>query len=226
MKITYLGQAGLLVEAASKAIIIDPYLSNSVEAIEPQNYRRKPIDERFLEIKPDVVICTHDHLDHTDPDTLAHYLGDGSHALVLAPFGAWKHIRSFAAPTNNCVMFNTGTAWSEGEIRFSAVKAEHSDREAIGVVIECEGKTLYVTGDTLYNEEVLASAPRAPYALFLPINGRGNNMNIADAERFAREIGARYTVPFHVGLFDEIDPSGFVCEGRVIPEIYREIIFE
>ena len=36
MKITYLGQAGLLIEAASKTIIIDPYLSNSVEAIEPQ----------------------------------------------------------------------------------------------------------------------------------------------------------------------------------------------
>lgn len=226
MKITYLGQAGLLIESEGKTIIVDPYLSNSVEAVEPANYRRRPIDGRFLEIVPDVVICTHDHLDHTDPDTLARYLGDGSRALVLAPFGAWKHIRSFAAPTNNCVMFNAGTRWSEGEILFRAVKAEHSDREAIGVVITVEGKDIYITGDTLYSEEVLAGAPRAPYALFLPINGRGNNMNIADAECFAKQIGARYTVPYHVGLFDEIDPRGFMCDGRVIPEIYREIIFE
>ena len=54
MKITYLGQAGFLFETEEIKIMLDPYLSNSVEKIEPHNKRRVPVDERFFEIKPDV----------------------------------------------------------------------------------------------------------------------------------------------------------------------------
>ena len=37
MKITWLGQAGLMFETDGKIIMIDPYLSDSVKEIEPQN---------------------------------------------------------------------------------------------------------------------------------------------------------------------------------------------
>ena len=37
MKITWLGQAGLLFETNGKTILIDPYLSDSVAQIEPHN---------------------------------------------------------------------------------------------------------------------------------------------------------------------------------------------
>ena len=48
MKITWLGQAGLLFETDGKVILLDPYLSDSVERIEPHNRRRVPVDPRFL----------------------------------------------------------------------------------------------------------------------------------------------------------------------------------
>ena len=72
MKITWLGQAGLLFETDGKKIVIDPYLSDNVKNFEPQNYRRVPVDEAFLQIKPDVLIITHNHLDHLDH-------GEGQH---------------------------------------------------------------------------------------------------------------------------------------------------
>ena len=56
MKITWLGQAGLLFETDGKKIVIDPYLSDNVKNFEPQNYRRVPVDEAFLQIKPDVLM--------------------------------------------------------------------------------------------------------------------------------------------------------------------------
>ena len=90
MKITWLGQAGLLFETEGKKILIDPYFSNSVAKIEPQNYRRIPIDERFLKIKPDVIVITHNHADHLDKETLCHYLTQESEVTVLAPNGAWQ----------------------------------------------------------------------------------------------------------------------------------------
>ncbi|MBP3605102.1 MAG: hypothetical protein J6J66_00745, partial [Clostridia bacterium] len=43
--------------------------------------------------------------------------------------------------------------------------------------------------------------------LFGPVNGVGNNMNPADAYRFAKRIGAKANVPIHIGMFDEIRPE-------------------
>ena len=67
MKCIWLGQAGFLFRKDGFKIMVDPYLSNSVERINPKNYRRVPVNESFFEIKPDVMIFTHNHLDHYDP---------------------------------------------------------------------------------------------------------------------------------------------------------------
>ena len=208
MQITFLGQAGLLFETNGKKILIDPYLSDSVEKINPLNYRRIPVDPRFLAIKPDVIVVTHNHLDHLDKETLSHYLFEDSEVLVLAPEGSWQALRAFGGHKNNYVLFNGGTTWSEDFAAFRAVRAEHSDPNAIGVILTIEGKNCYVTGDTLYSERVFESLPKMPIdMLFLPVNGVGNNMNRADARRFAQRVGAKINVPIHIGMFDEIRPE-------------------
>ena len=56
MKITWLGQAGLLFDNGKTKIMVDPYLSNSVEKVEPNNFRRIPVKEEFLNIEPDFMI--------------------------------------------------------------------------------------------------------------------------------------------------------------------------
>lgn len=222
MKITWLGQAGLLFETGGKKIIIDPYLSNSVAKVQPQNYRRQPIDERFLGIKPDVIVITHNHLDHLDKKTLCYYLGEDSAVTVLAPDGAWQEARTFGGLKNNYVLFNDGTTWTEDYAAFRAVKAEHSDKNAIGVIVQTEGKKYYVTGDTLYSERVFDRLPKGKIEmLFLPVNGKGNNMNAADAKRFANRIGAKHNVPIHIGMFDEMQPSTIGLPNQKTLTIYE-----
>ena len=224
MKAVWLGQAGILLTCGEKTVIIDPYLSDSVVKAEPKNFRRKPIDERFLSLSPDFLIFTHDHLDHYDPETAPVYFAKEKKMTVLSPSSVWQKARVHGGG-HNYVQFNRYSEWTDGDLRFYAVKAEHSDPYAIGVIIEeLSTKTkFYVTGDTLYNKEVLADIPDDIYAVFLPINGVGNNMNAEDASRFARAVGARKAVPIHFGMFDELDPRSFVCSGRVIPTIYEEI---
>ena len=78
MKITWLGQAGLLMETEHCRVMVAPYLSSGVEKINPKNYRRVPVDPAFLACQPDILLLTHDHLDHLDPETLAHYLSKDS----------------------------------------------------------------------------------------------------------------------------------------------------
>lgn len=223
MKLTWLGQAGLLIETCGKYILIDPYLSDSVAEIEPRNRRRVPVDERFLALKPDMIVLTHSHLDHTDPETLRHYLTGESTVTVLAPYNAWQTARQIGGYGNNYVMFNRKTRWTEGEIVFRAVHAEHSDREAVGVLITAEGKTLYVTGDTLYHEQIFEDLGEERIdCIFLPVNGKGNNMNMQDAADFCRRIGAP-AVPMHCGLFDDLSLADFPYEKKIVPRFFEEI---
>lgn len=224
MKITWLGQAGLLFEINGKKILIDPYLSNSVAKTQPENHRRTPVDERFLQIRPAAIVITHAHGDHLDKETLAHYLTEDSEVLVLAPRGSWQELRKFGGAGNNYIYFNDGTTWTEDYASFRAVKAEHSDEFAIGVIVSAEGKNYYITGDTLYSEKVLQSLPKLPIdTVFLPVNGKGNNMNFTDAAAFAKAVGAKYAVPLHVGTFDSLSANDLQLENKIIPELYREI---
>lgn len=224
MKITFIGQAGLLLEQNGFKIMIDPYLSDSVEKINPKNYRRKPVDNSLFEIVPDVMIFTHDHLDHYDKETAERFINGESSVTVLAPKSVWDKVRTLGG-NNNFILFNRHTTWTEHGIRFTAVKAEHSDISPIGVIIDDGERKYYITGDTLYNEDIFEDIPSDIYALFLPINGVGNNMNMTDAARFAERIGAKWVVPVHTGMFDELDPYEFECENKTIPEIYKEIVF-
>lgn len=225
MKITWMGQAGLLFEVGEKKIIIDPYLSNSVAKIQPQNFRRQPVDERFLKIRPDIIVLTHNHADHTDKETLKHYLGEDTSVVVLASYNAWKEVRQFGGVNNNYVMFNCGTVWTEGDITFEAIPAEHSDDFAIGVILNIDKKHYYITGDTLYNHKIFESLPNDIEAVFLPINGKGNNMNFSDAKRFVERINAKYCIPMHIGMFDDIKAEEWQVENKRIPKLYQSIKF-
>lgn len=223
MEITWLGQAGLMFESGGKILLVDPYLSDSVARSCPQNHRRVGVDARFLRVKPDYILLTHDHADHTDEGTLSHYLSEETNVTVLASGNAWRHVRTFGGK-NNYVLFNEGTTWTEKDFVFTAVCAEHSDDHAVGAVIAAEGRNYYVTGDTLYSERVFESLPKKNiYAVFLPINGAGNNMNCADAKKFAARTHAKYAVPLHFGLFDDVSPDSFDAKNRVVPHIYEKI---
>lgn len=225
MKITWLGQAGLLFEGAGLTVMIDPYLSDSVGKKSPALSRRVPVEERFFDLCPDVMIFTHDHLDHYDPETAPRFFAKTEKKMVvLCPSSVWQKARAHEGG-HNYVEFNRYTEWTEGELRFTAVKAAHSDPFAIGVLIEdlSEGKVYYVTGDTLYNREILRDLPDRIDVILLPVNGAGNNMNMADGARFAKASGARLAVPLHCGLFDALDPNGFPLREKVVPKFFKEI---
>jgi L-ascorbate metabolism protein UlaG (beta-lactamase superfamily) len=224
MKVTWLSQAGLLFENDKIKILVDPYLSDSIGEVEPKKKRRMPIDESLFDLKPDVILITHDHRDHLDLATLDHYLkGDGS-VTVMSGECAFKKLLAYGGD-HNYVLLAPHSVWSQQGVTFYSVHAEHSDRTAVGFIIDDGEETFYVSGDTLYNYDVIDDVldlveDGVDYA-FLPINGRGNNMNAKDAADFAYEIDAKHAIPTHYGLIDEIDPRDFDFDDRVILTPYE-----
>lgn len=222
MKIIWLGQAGLLFIKNGFKIMIDPYLSDSVEKNNPASFRRQAVDESLFEIKPDVMIFTHSHLDHYDPETVCRFISADTNIVVLSPASVWQKVRKIGG-NNNYIQFNRHTVWTENGIKFTAVKAEHSDITAIGVIIDDGDKKYYVTGDTLYNEEIFNDIPNDIYAVFLPVNGVGNNMNMTDAKRFCERVNTKAAIPIHCGMFDDTDMNKFGYKNKAVPKIYEEI---
>ena len=226
MKVTWLTQAGLYFKSDKISVIVDPYLSNSVGEIDPKKDRRIPADESYLDVEPDVILITHAHLDHLDPKTLSHYLAEGRRCVtVLAPRLAYEQLCKLGGG-HNYVLLEPHSVWSVNGVTFYSVRAAHSDASAAGFIIDDGEKTFYVSGDTVYNfdviDDVLDLVESGVDYAFLPINGVGNNMHARDAADFAYEIGAHTAIPVHYGLFDSIDPSDFDFEDSLILKPYVE----
>lgn len=222
MKITWLGQGGFLLRTEHLTFLLDPYFSNSVEKIDPTKYRRIPTAPEMARIRPDVLVFTHDHIDHFDPETAEYFLLNYENLTVLCPPSVWKKVRAVASG-HNYVQMRPGTRWTEKGIVLTAVSAFHSDPDAIGIILDDGNKKYYITGDTLYNEAIFKELPKKIHALFLPVNGVGNNMNMEDAAAFSRRVGASHTVPMHYGTLDDIDISKFQAPNQTILTAYEEV---
>ena len=224
MKVTWLTQAGLLFENDKIKILVDPYLSDVIGDTNPEKKRRIPVDERYFDVKPDVILITHDHRDHLDTATLDHYLKEDGNVTVLSGEAGFKKLLAYGGH-HNYVLLAPHSVWSEKGVTFYSVHAEHSDRTAVGFIIDDGEETFYVSGDTLYNydviDDVLDLAPDGVDFAFLPINGVGNNMNARDAADFAYEIGAKAAIPLHWGLFDSLTPDAFDFDDKIILEPYK-----
>lgn len=227
MKFTWLTQAGCLFENGNITVLVDPYLSDSEGAVCEAKHRRIPVEERFFDLMPDVIVLTHAHPDHTDPETLKRYLSrTGKPVTVLASENAYAEVVKLGGP-HNYVLFAPHSVWNQNGVTFYSVKAEHSDRSAIGVILDDGEKTFYCSGDTLYNfdviDDVLDLVETGVDYAFLPINGVGNNMNAKDAADFAYELGAHKAVPVHYGLFDSLDPEEFDFEDALVVAPYESV---
>ncbi len=222
MKIRPIGQSGYIIKTDTTEIIIDPYLSDIVNKLANRpRLVEPPIDPK--EITADAVICTHDHVDHLDPE-----------AVVLMPknthFIATNEGKEklYSLGCDNVTALNVGNSIKIGDITITAVYANHTV-EAFGVIIKAEDKTLYFSGDTLYDEKLFEISKYKPDYTFICINGKLGNMNVEEAIITAQKIGAKTNIPNHYDMFtsNTEDPHKFTnkLDNGLILEFNREYEF-
>ena len=222
MTVRFLGQSGYVVRTAATMVIIDPYLSDSVNRVAGRP-RSLPIPIDPQNISCDAVICTHDHLDHLDPDTVSMI---SSSQLYITTAEGKKHLSNLGR--ENIKVAEIGRSVFLGDIEIIPVFADHTV-EAFGIILKAEGKALYFSGDTLYNEKLFDISEYAPDVTFICINGRLGNMNVNEALTVAKKIGAKMNVPNHYDMFasNSEDPHLFAdrIDGGFIMDFNREYFF-
>lgn len=230
MKLTWLGQTGLAIETNGSLLMVDPYLMDTLSSSSgPQFNRMVPVDESWLDKKPDLILLTHDHGDHLDMPSLHAVVSPEKQVQILAGDNAWKKVRGQFPGTHNYIQMWPGTEWTAEEFHIRAIPACHSDTTALGYLIHAEGLTICVSGDTLYQKQILQSVGETVDILFVVMNGLGNNMNYRDAARYAADLGAKVSIPVHWGLFEKFsaDPNLFVHEAeRLEVRTYTAQIYE
>ena len=219
MSVRFLGQSGYVIRTARTEIIIDPYLSDSVNRVAGRP-RMLPIPIDPKEISCDAVICTHDHLDHLDPDTVTQI---SDRQLFVTTHGGKEKLASLGK--DNVIAMKEGDRVNIGDVELVAVFADHTV-EAFGLIVRAEGKTLYLSGDTLYNERLFDIREFSPDVTFICINGRLGNMNVEEALTVAKRIGAGKNIPNHYDMFESNseDPHLFAdrIDGGAIMEFDKE----
>ena len=213
LKIIWLGQGGYMLFDGETTLCIDPYLGDSVfKSSGKVRLLAPPIKPEELEC--DVMVCTHNHLDHVDPETIS-VMKSRERTLFLAPCDCEEKMRSLGVVYYE--KFDEGVIRKVGAFELEAVFADHTSKSAIGVVVRHGGLTLLFTGDTFYNERLRAYSKFGVDVLFICINGKLGNMNVDEAVCLTGEIGARVGVPTHYGMFAENTEDPEKYTSRIKP---------
>ena len=227
MHIWWLGQSGFLVQVAGENILLDPYLSETMEkrdAATETEYERLTglvVEPRLLSFV-DAVVASNARLDHLDPGTLPHVLSGTASFVCAAGSEQLAAKRSGRRPD---AALRAGDHAELGGFILQAVPAHHVDApESFGCVIRSGAYALYYAGDSRRVQGMAeAVAPHGVDVALVPINGKHGNMDGADAARLAYESGARIAIPCHYEMFrgDTAGASRFVAECVRIGLEYR-----
>ena len=205
LKIKWIGQSGYILNDGTSEICIDPYLSNVVDRIAK---RGRMVETPFSpeELKSDVVICTHNHLDHVDIDAIP--LMKKENMLFLAPDDAKNTL--LECGVINFKSFDEGTAVKIGDFELKAVFAYHTV-PAVGVIVNHNAISMYFSGDTEYNEKLEELKEYNIDIMFICINGKLGNMNVDDAVKLTKTINPKIGIPAHYGMFESNteDPKNY-----------------
>src|SRR4051794_8921100 len=161
----WFGQSGFIFESPEGTTAsVDLYLSDSCNGTSPgmDLSRRVPVLLAPEEVQVDIFACTHNHQDHTDPETIRHLRN--------------RDTMQFVGPHPSCSVFARESvesgritpAWPDIELEFADLKiwgtfalpTDASDLNHMGYVFQFgKGPKIYLTGDSDYSE-LLVSAKK------------------------------------------------------------------
>lgn len=229
----WLGGTGFVFKTpAGTQIYVDPYFSNCVAQIFGVERAFAP-PVAAEEARPDLLLATHWHEDHLDPEGLP-IVARASQAQFVAPPSCVSRLLGWGVPRARVAGLRAGEIYTFRDVTVRAVPARHlaglpgwESDDAIGLLLEFGGLRVYHSGDTEYDLRLRALAydrERPIDACMLVINGAGGNMNAHEAALLAWQLGARTVVPMHHILWkDFTGGEQATLDPQLLAETYRRL---
>jgi L-ascorbate metabolism protein UlaG (beta-lactamase superfamily) len=242
----WLGGSGFAIKSPGGAVIyIDPYLSDSVKTIFGTS-RAFPPPILPEDVRADAVISTHWHEDHLDPGSIPSIAQQNPDAKFIMPPSATAHALSWGLNREHVIKLQHGQSFTVKDVTIEATPARHEAGipgwevpDAMGVLLQTGGVTIYHCGDTEYDVRLRRLKTRKPTAAMLCINGVSGNMDAHEAALLAWHLDASVVIPIHHHLWatntgtaeETLDPTLFTSTyaklgGRgkaTIPQLGMEI---
>lgn len=213
MKITMIGHSTVLIEAAGQRLLTDPYFGLHGN---PAYVRVQPPAQRRDELKGvDLVLISHNHFDHTDPQ----YLRSLTAVVpILAPaMTAWV---TRLKGGRNVIGVRPWERRDFGPVSIFVVPARHVTF-TVGYIVEAGGERIYFAGDTYFRgfmerigrdlQPDVALIPVTTYRIPMTMGER-------DAVRAVQMLSPATVIPIHLG----IRPRSPLLRTDQTPERFRE----
>ncbi len=214
----WLGQNGFIFKSPDGAVLsTDLYLTDSCANLAPPGmdlHRQVPVLIPPEEIDVDLFACTHNHQDHTDPETISR-LRHKDTALFVGPHPSCDVFRHEGVESGRILPI-----WPDHQMEFRdiriratfALPTDDSDLNHVGFLIEfAGGPRVYMTGDTAECELLASAAKYEPDVMITCVNGGFKNLSHDQAARLAAQVRPKAAIPCHYDMFPDngIDPRQF-----------------
>ncbi len=174
VEIEWLGHAGFRLKAEGRVVYIDPFKIGEGE-------------------KADLILITHDHYDHCDPDSINAVKKEGTVIVAAGPCVS-------KIPDARAVKPGDSLSAAGTDIRavhaYNLDKPYHPKGNGVGFLVTIAGKTIYHAGDTDRIPE-MSGLGKVDVAL-LPVGGT-YTMDSEEAAGAASDIRPGVAVPMHWG---------------------------
>lgn len=221
----WLGQAGFVIDAHGRRVVIDPYLSDSL-AVKYRNAafsheRMAPAPLAADQLGPvDLVLCTHHHTDHMDGETL-HLLAKRLPRLNFVVPAAARELamQRIGVDAGRLIEADAGDRRKIRNLELHVIRAAHETLERdeagrhrfLGYGMDFGKVKIFHSGDTIpfdgQDEEIKAFAPDLA---LLPVNGRSEalrtsgfagNLTLGEAVALCDRCGIDAMIAHHHGMF-------------------------
>lgn len=203
IKLTFAGQAGFIIETADGYRIgIDLYLSDCCQRYEGLK-RLMPFLFEPQKMDLDLLVATHAHYDHFDPDSVPLMMQNRKTKLIAA-WDVKEEAEKLCLENHRITYLKVGEIFKNETVFIKAMPCDHGEEapEAIGLLIEISGKKIYVAGDTCFREDYFKNTDvQKPDVFIMPINGAYGNMNEEEGARAAGMLKAKLSIPCHFWNF-------------------------
>jgi L-ascorbate 6-phosphate lactonase len=219
VRLWWLGGAGFVFKAHGGQITyVDPYLSDAVTRL--HGFKRMSLSPIAAEeVKADLVISSHEHTDHLDPDALPVIARNNPSCRFAGSAGCMGSYRAFGIGPARRTALKPNRSYAFPGVTLHTALADHGDLApaALAIVLDFDGVRVFYTGDTCLRPTLFKPLYGLRPDVLVPcINGHFGNMNHIDAARLAAEVRPQVVIPCHFWMFPEHggDPAAFLHACR------------